>query len=375
MLQEQFVAALNNEFRDITFKNGEFGPEHTWKKEDELNCNFSIPAFSPTHGWWEKVDPTHFTQEDFAGSPFHITSLENAFKIITSGGIIPGPGAHKRFGNAASVIYVGFPDFSRNPCSVYGSVSFKMDLKALLGQNPEFYYRYTMQYQYELSHLFLVSDNKILPTDIALLEFNPPDVAWKIEDEKVHFRKKDDFEFIEFAILKNNKEDVIPVDSIESIVFQKKHESSSLGSDRFKWNMSQYYLILALVLHYDGNIPPKILGKFGPITDIKALKRCAAELLENFDDDDPVRTRCLGLPNPFKGIHAFIEQTIVEVCQRLGEYVANEANQEDVHNFDSAISFLKLRQPWILPHVKAHVDELFSGLVKTHKELFSEQIK
>lgn len=159
----------------------------------------------------------------------------------------------------------------------------------LFGANPAFHCRYTTQYHQDRSHLFLLSNGGPLP-DVALRSYpvgsQNNGIWWLVNNEDgqptVHFRKESDFECIDFAVLKNGVDDVIPLAQIDRICGQKKH--LRLGEDRENFNCSEVHLIWSLAVFYLGHIPPAVLFKFGRI-DVPSLIMTRNDLLRAFTED------------------------------------------------------------------------------------------
>jgi len=360
---EGFVAALRTEYPELQGNNGMFS--QGLEGYDILVRDFA--------DWWKDLPNQNYPgdlQVDFTGQPFHITSLSNAFQILTTGQINPGPGQHARFGDDCSVIYFGFPDFHRHNMSTYGSVSFRMTPQALFGANPKFFYRYTMKYNQERSHLFLLSQQGATLPAVALREYpvggDNNGIWWLVNDENgvptVHFRKKNDFEYIEFAVLRNGVDDVVPLADIDGIRFQRKH--LTLGNDRPDFEDSEQFLVLALGLFYLGNIPAHILGKFGTI-DVESLGQAQRDLVAAFGDTIDAG---LDIPNPFKDIAVTIDQIVSPVdvlCERLGMHISNQAHTDtdNVPTFSSSIHYLRQRNSWILEPLQIRVQGIFDQII------------
>eukprot|EP00981_Chlorochromonas_danica_P001303 scaffold281_cov282-Ochromonas_danica.AAC.3 len=322
--------------------------------------------------WWRDQDPICF-QPDFTCSPYYITSVSDAFQILTTGYIKAGPGANNRFGTNSNVVYVGFPYFTKYDSSKYGSVSFEIDPHVLLRKNTQYYYRYSTQHRLERSHLFLVcyDDNNTPLPYVPLRKYPLPTenngIWWAVNDDKgnpsVHFRKKDDNEFVEFAVLfKSNKsDDGISLDRVNHIRFQTK---TAFPYDVDKYapskEASETLLVMALGLHYFGDIPNSILNKFGVI-NIRNLEEIRKVLLTSFEDNELVKK---GINyNLFADITFQMDNSpFPAICRKFAVIMSKQIRVVD-DTIPKMIHYLRRNKVWFLPLLKQEIERVMDDVL------------
>jgi hypothetical protein len=354
---EDYIRQLQSEYPKIQQdNNGEYHVKSSCCKHEILIRDYQ--------NWWtERGD---FTQDDFKCAPHHVTTLSNAFQIITDGYIKPNLSKKYRMGSSY-LIYFGFPDFTKKNESVYGTVSFTVPFEKLYRTVPQFHYRYTARYNVERSHIFLLSNVGDPLPKVALRAY--PKVClnngiwWLTEDAEstgatVHFRKEYAFEYIEFAVLKQGADDSIPLSGVSGIQFHKKYKSY-LGNDSPGFNQSGEYLILALALHYEGAIPDNLMRLLVEVNPAN-VQSVMNDLLQSFTDLIPTGEK---IENPFANIGATIDQAISPVqlvCKKLGKYIANQASvrPSDI-TFSDSIHYLRRKNSWILSQLHQLVVHFF----------------